>query len=125
MTNVTLPVRSMRKNAFGAKGAPTVRVSRICPRAGRPNASVSPPPIEVAASLRNRRRADDVTPRILGDALFISASGVLGGTASLGRSDTGRVLDRSTDTQIGSASADVACHRGVDICIARFRGARQ
>ena len=60
MTNVTLPVRSMRRNASGANGASFDMLSRTSPRAGRPKPMMSPPPTaEAAASLRKSRRDDE------------------------------------------------------------------
>src|SRR6266850_4646528 len=96
MTNVTLPVRSMRRKAFGANGALVVRVSRTSPRVGRPKPSNRPPPMALVAVRKCRR--------------FISR---------LRFRDAGSLLDGSANTRIGAAAADVAGHGIVDVRIAR------
>src|SRR5882762_10423195 len=96
MTNVTLPVRSMRRKAFGANGALVVRVSRTSPRAGRPKPISKPPPRAPVAVRKSR--------------LFISHLPVR---------NAGGLLDGRTDTRIGTAAADVAGHGIVDVRIAR------
>src|SRR5262249_20899344 len=115
ITNVTLPARSMRRNAFGANGASVVRLSRTSPRTGRPKPSINPPPI-AAEPLRKARRENDAASRLPADAVFIST--LLAGLSC-------RLLDRRTDTRIRAAAADVTGHRAVDIGIARPGRARQ
>src|SRR5262249_8147225 len=102
-TNVTLPVRSMRRKAFGANGASVVSVSRTSPRAGSPNPRSKPPPT-AAVAVRKRRREGEASSRVV-----ISHPLVARG-----------LLDRRTDAEIGAAAADVARHRMVDIDIARL-----
>src|SRR5256885_2620332 len=96
MTNVTLPERSTRRKAFGENGAPVVRVSRISPRTGRLTASSNPP-----LALKKLRRDVSMSHLRLQDAC--------------------RLLDRGTDAWIGTAAADIAGHRTVDVRIARLR----
>src|SRR2546425_455823 len=55
MTNVTFPVRSMRRKALGANGELVVRVSRTSPRAARPKPSSKPPPMALVAVGKLRR----------------------------------------------------------------------
>src|SRR6267378_5503409 len=104
MTNVTLPVRSMRRKAFGANGELVVRVSRTSPRAGRPKPSSKPPPMALVA-VRKLRREGEARSRVF--------------TSHLRVGDAGGLLDGRTDTRIGTATADVAGHGIVDIRIAR------
>src|SRR6266850_1591025 len=104
MTNVTLPVRSMRRKAFGANGELVVRVSRTSPRAGRPKPSSKPPPMALVA-VRKLRREGEARSRVF--------------TSHLRVGDAGGLLDGRTDTRIGTATADVAGHGIVDVRIAR------
>src|SRR5260221_7656170 len=97
ITKATLPARSMRRKAFGAKGALVVSVSRISPRAGNPKPSSKPPPSALVAVRKSRR--------------FMSHLRV---------GDAGRFLDCGTDTWIGAAAADIPGHRAVDVRIARL-----
>src|SRR5712672_860532 len=95
MTNVTLPVRSMRRKTVGANGALGVRVSRTSPRAGRPKPSSKPPPMGLVTVSKWRREAD-------------ARSRVVPSTLRLG--DAGGLLDGGRDTRIGTATGDVASH---------------
>src|SRR4249920_1272 len=106
ITKVTLPARSMRRKAFGANGAFVVRLSRISPRAGRPNPSTKPPPMAVVA-VRKLRREGEARSRVSISRLRIG--------------DARGLLDRRADTRIGTATADVPCHGIVDVRIARLR----
>src|SRR3954468_11984831 len=92
-TNVTLPVRSMRRKAFGAKGALVVNVSRISARTGKLKASSRPP---LADTLRKLRR-------------FISCLRI---------SDASSLLDGRANPRIGATAADVAGHGAVDVGVA-------
>src|SRR5262245_50482800 len=102
-TNVTLPVRSMRRKAFGANGASVVSVSRTSPRAGSPKPSSKPPPMALVAT-RKLRREGEATSRVFISHLLVGRG----------------LLDRRTDAGIRAAAADVARHRSVDIAIARL-----
>src|SRR4029453_16471612 len=99
--NVTLPVRSMRRKAFGANGASVVSVSRTSPSAGSPKPSSKPPPMDVVA-VRNLRRDSEPSSTVVISCLRCC------------------LLDRSANTRIGATTADVARHRIVDIQIARL-----
>src|SRR5262245_28140131 len=95
-TNVTLPLRSMRRKAFGANGASVVSVSRTSLRAGRPKASSKP---LLADNFKKWRRS--ISP--------LRAAGARG------------LLDRGANTRIGAATADVARHPFVDVGVRGFR----
>src|SRR5262245_6133413 len=102
-TNVTLPVRSMRKKAFGANGASVVRVSRTSLRAGSPKPSSKPPPM-AAVAVRKLRRDGESSSRVVISCLLVSR----------------RLLDGGANTRIRAAAANVARHRSVDIVVARL-----
>src|SRR5260221_12213295 len=97
ITKATLPARSMRRKAFGAKGALVVSVSRISPRAGNPKPSSKPPPSALVAVRKSRR--------------FMS---------NLRLGNASRLLDGGADAWIGAAAADIPGHRAVDVRIARL-----
>src|SRR5262249_22093293 len=102
-TNVTLPVRSMRRKAFGANGASVVSVSRTSPPAGSPKPSSKPPPM-AAVAVRKLRREGEASSRVVISQL-LGARGL---------------LYCGADTQVSAATTDVAGHRSVDIDIARL-----
>src|ERR1700754_4789140 len=95
----------MRRNAFGANGESLVSVSRISPSAGKPMPSIKPPPM-AAVAVRKLRRELEAGSRKTTLHLAI---------------DSGSLLDRCTDTRISPATADIAGHRRIDICIIWFR----
>src|SRR5262249_8995174 len=114
---ITLPVRSMRRNAFGANGALVVRLSRISPRAGKPKPISKPPPIAaVALNLRKLRRDGDTSSL---DRVLISCLRTVGGYGRFCRESGRCFLDPSADPWIGAATADVPRHRIIDVRIAR------
>src|SRR5215510_5323820 len=105
ITNVTLPARSMRKKAFGAKGELVVSVSRTSPRTGRPKPRSKPPPIALVA-VRKLRREGEASSRVLISHLLVG--------------DARGLLDGGADTRIRAAAADVPGHGTVDVRIARL-----
>src|SRR4051794_7365551 len=102
MTKVTLPVRSMRRNAFGAKGDFVVRLSRTSPRTGRLSSSIKPPPIALVAA-RKLRRDGEAGLRVLTSCLRVG--------------DARSALDCRTNPRIRAAAADVPGHCIVDVGI--------
>src|SRR5215470_9446086 len=119
-TKMTLPVRSMRRNAFGANGALVVSPSRTSERVGMPKPSNRPPPTAtVALILRKLRREDETESSASIKSWFMSHLRRCFVAKRARCSGGGRSFDARADAWIGAAAADVPRHRIVDVRIAR------
>src|SRR5215471_11963624 len=120
ITKINLPERSMSRNAFGANGASVVSSSLIPARAGRPKPSMRPPP-SAAVAVRKLRREQETSSACINWLFILCLRRGGGGVAQVCSRYAGRSLDRGANARVGAAAADVACHRIVDVRVARLR----
>src|SRR4030095_11658555 len=102
MINVINPARSMRMKALGTN-SPPVPDARAAERAGRSRNPNSSPPAVATPTFSTSRRDGDFS-----DSLIMSSC-------------LGRAFDCRANPHIGAATADVARHRGIDVCVGGLR----
>src|SRR5271165_2398866 len=102
MMRVTLPSRSMRMNAFGAKGA----FAGAASASGRWKPTTRAPPT-ASPACRNPRRVSEASASASISAGLILCS----------------MFDRLAYAHVGAAAADISRHGRIDIGIFRVRGA--